>query len=66
MSIPTTMLGIKPADGADNGSRYPPTVFAHMVRDQRTAQGVAEDVHFLKQQVREPLCLTLCPLCRFV
>ena len=59
MSIPNSMLGLHPVDDKQADRKYPPTVFAHMVRDKRTAQGVAENAEFLRKQVCMPWSATL-------
>lgn len=60
MSLPASVLSIKPNHGGQAGSKYPPTVFAHMVRDKRTAKGVAENAAMLREQVSMPLTAMMC------
>lgn len=51
MSLPTSALSIQLNHTGAAGGAYPPIVFAHMVRDERTALGVAENAAMLRDQV---------------
>lgn len=52
MALPDDMLADAVGQAQSKGFAYPPTLFIHMVRDKRTAEGVAMDLGVLNQLVR--------------
>lgn len=58
MAVPPSMLELPP------GHRFPPALFVHMPRDERTAQGVAADLAALRAAgaAAEELCIRARPL----